>query len=338
MIDIYGIGNPLIDILAQVTDSDIMELGLDKGTMRLIDENEREKLVVFLRSRSKSYSCGGSCPNTIISLASFGVSSALAGKVGDDEFGAIYRKQVAELPLVSELKTGSGPTGSSIILVTPDSERTMNTYLGANREFGAADVNVGLAEQASFLYFTGYMWDTDSQKEAILRALAVAEHNARTIAFDVADPFAVNRNRDAFLDLLKRHVSVAFANREEARILFNTETALDAVRRLSELCEIAVVKNGAAGSYVMQGDSLWEIPAGKERPVDTTGAGDMYAAGFLYALIRGFPPLECGMCAAYVAERIISQRGAQFSGEQRTSVARAVRDGVWRIPGGQEAR
>ncbi|HUZ16988.1 MAG TPA: adenosine kinase [Spirochaetia bacterium] len=330
MVDIYGIGNPLIDILTLVDDSDIASLGLDKGTMRLIDDAERSALVEFLEGREQKYSCGGSCPNTLIALASFGLSTALAGKVGDDEYGEIYRRQVSELPMQSELKTGSEPTGSSIILVTPDSERTMNTFLGANREFSADDVNEQTAAAAGYFYFTGYMWDTELQKAAILKALSIAERNGNRIAFDVADPFAVNRKRDAFLDLLQNHVSIAFANREEARILFNTETALDAVRRLSELCDVAVVKNGARGSYVMTDGKLWEIPAGDQKPVDTTGAGDMYAAGFLYGLIKGFSPRECGLCAAFVAEKIITQRGAQFTPQEREAVANEVKAGRWK--------
>lgn len=330
MVDIYGIGNPLIDIVSRVDDEDIAGLGLDKGIMRLIDEEERGKILQFLESKDKSYSCGGSCPNTMIALASFGIHTSLAGKVGDDEYGEIYRSQVAELPIDSQLKTGFGPTGSSIILVTPDSERTMNTYLGVNRQFEAADVDERIAAGSRFLYFTGYMWDTELQKEAILKAISIAEKNDRTIVFDVADPFAVNRNRDEFLGLIRDHVAIVFANREEARLLVGTDDTKSAAAELSALCDIAVVKNGARGSYVMQAGSLDEIPAAAATPIDTTGAGDMYAAGFLYGIIKGFSRFDAGLCASYVASRIIVQHGAQFTDSERAAVAERIKNGDWK--------
>jgi sugar/nucleoside kinase (ribokinase family) len=329
MVDIYGIGNPLIDIVARVSDEDLLSLGLDRGIMRLIDEEERAKIVAFLESKEKSYSCGGSCPNTMIALASFGVHTCIAGKVGNDEYAQIYRDQVAQLPIESRLKTGRGPTGSSIILVTPDSERTMNTYLGVNRQFGPEDVDEGLAADCRYFYFTGYMWDTELQKEAILKAIEIAEKNGRVVVFDVADPFAVNRNRQEFLDLVRNHVSITFANREEAHLLFDTTDTAESARELSRLCDIAVVKNGARGSYIMRGDSLIDVPACDAEPVDTTGAGDMYAAGFLYGLTQELSLRDSGLCASYVASRIIVQHGAQFSSAEREAVAETIKNGGW---------
>ena len=329
MVDIYGIGNPLIDIVARVSDDDILSLGLDKGIMRLIAEDERANILDFLASREKSYTCGGSCPNTMIALASFGVHTCIGGKVGDDEYGEIYRQQVSELPIDSGLKIGDGPTGSSIILVTPDSERTMNTYLGVNRQFDSADVDERVAAESRYFYFTGYMWDTEPQKEAILKTIEIAERNDRTIVFDVADPFAVNRNRGEFLDLIRNHVAIVFANREEARILVGSDDVKLAARELSSLCDIAIVKNGAAGSFVMRGSHREEVPAAEATPVDTTGAGDMYAAGFLYGLSKGFSTFDAGLCASYVASRVIVQPGAQFSSEERAKVAQEIKSGGW---------
>lgn len=329
MSDIYGIGNPLIDIVSRVEDADLSTLGLDKGIMRLIDEEERAKILALLETKTKSYSCGGSCPNTLIALASFGLDACIAGKVGDDEYGDIYRKQVDETRTQSCLAAGEGPTGSSIILVTDDSERTMNTYLGVNRQFGPDDVDEAAAARARHFYFTGYMWDTELQKAAILKALEIAERNGRTVVFDVADPFAVNRNREEFLDLIRNHVSIVFANREEAKILFETDDPSESAARLAEICDIAVVKVGSRGSLVRKGSSLVEVPAYPAEPVDTTGAGDMYAAGFLYGLIRGLSLFEAGECASYVASRIIVRHGAQFTTEERMEVAEAVAAGDW---------
>jgi len=347
MVDIYGIGNLLIDIVTQVSDRELASLGLHKGTMHLTDGTERAHLVDFLRTKEVTYSCGGDCPNTMIALASFGVAACLAGKVGDDEFGRIYVEQLRQLPIRSEVKVGQGSTGSSIILVSPDSERTMNTHLGINRTFSFADVSPAVLGEARFIYFTGYLWDTDLQKDAILRTLAIARAQGCTIAFDLADPFAVNRNRDEFLRIIADYVDIAFANREEARILFGTDDVGEAAERLSALTRIAVVKNGAAGSLVMAGrkgysgglgadplpaskaGELLTIPVCDQDPVDTTGAGDMYAAGFLYGLVRGLPLFKAGVCASYLASQIIIQRGAQFTPEKRAEVAEVIRSGGW---------
>jgi len=345
MVDIYGIGNLLIDIVTQVTDKELASLELHKGTMHLTDEAERARLLDFLTKKEVTYSCGGDCPNTMIALASFGVEACLAGKVGDDEFGRIYLGQLGELPIRSEVKVGQGSTGSSIILVSPDSERTMNTHLGINRDFSFEDVSPAVLDEARFLYFTGYLWDTDLQKDAILRTLAIARAQGCTIAFDLADPFAVSRNRDEFLRIVADYVDIAFANREEARILFGTDDVRVAVERLSALTRIAVVKNGAAGSLVMAGKKrrdrgpdplpasepgeLLSIPVCEQDPIDTTGAGDMYAAGFLYGLVRRLPLFKAGVCASYLASQIIVQRGAQFTAEKRAEVAEVVRSGGW---------
>jgi len=267
MVDIYGIGNLLIDIVTQVTDKELASLELHKGTMHLTDEAERARLLDFLTKKEVTYSCGGDCPNTMIALASFGVEACLAGKVGDDEFGRIYLGQLGELPIRSEVKVGQGSTGSSIILVSPDSERTMNTHLGINRDFSFEDVSPAVLDEARFLYFTGYLWDTDLQKDAILRTLAIARAQGCTIAFDLADPFAVSRNRDEFLRIVADYVDIAFANREEARILFGTDDVRVAVERLSALTRIAVVKNGAAGSLVMAGKKRRE--RARRAPLDS---------------------------------------------------------------------
>jgi len=187
--------------------------------------------------------------------------------------------------------------------------------------------------------------DTDLQKDAILRTLAIARAQGCTIAFDLADPFAVSRNRDEFLRIVADYVDIAFANREEARILFGTDDVRVAVERLSALTRIAVVKNGAAGSLVMAGKKrrdrgpdplpasepgeLLSIPVCEQDPIDTTGAGDMYAAGFLYGLVRRLPLFKAGVCASYLASQIIVQRGAQFTAEKRAEVAEVVRSGGW---------
>ena len=331
-IDIYGIGNPLIDIVVEAKDSDLSSLGLDKGIMRLVDLEERGKILDAVQERQINYSCGGSAPNTLIFLSALGITSALAGKIGKDEYGKRYVENLPTENMKSQLIFGTGATGSSIILVTPDSERTMNTYLGANREFGQDDIDFSVVRDASYLYFTGYMWDTDLQKNAVLAAVRTARETGAKIAFDVADPFAVNRNRDEFCTLISDCADIVFANREEATLLFGTNTADDAAAKLGELCEVAVVKDGGAGSLIKRnGNEIEHIPVHRVDAIDTTGAGDMYAAGFLYGMISNLSDRDSGICASYLASRVVETWGAQFTPDKRAAVAAEVFRGDWRF-------
>ena len=203
MADVYGIGNPLIDILAKIDDSDLENLSIPKGIMSLIDIDQRKKILSYLEDTVKEYSCGGSCPNTMITLSALGVSTALGGKTGNDEFGKIYEDQlIRHKNITSSLRKGNSATRSSIILITPDSERSMNTYLGSNREFNENDVDEKVLDSSSFFYFTGYMWDTENQKSAIMKSLDICRSRGIKVAFDVADPFAVGRYKDDFLKLI----------------------------------------------------------------------------------------------------------------------------------------
>ena len=331
-LDIYGIGNPLIDIVVQAEEADLEALGLDKGIMRLVDLDERERIFERVRDRQIGYGCGGSAPNTLIFLSALGIESALAGKIGNDDFGRRYSENLPAQHMESQLVTGKGATGSSIILVTPDSERTMNTYLGANREFSHEEVDLQVVESADFFYFTGYMWDTDNQKNAVLKAVKSFRERNKTVAFDLADPFAVNRNLDGFIDLIRENADIVFANRDEGKLLFGAESAEEAVTALSQICELAIVKDGASGSLVKRnGCPVERIPVRRVNAVDTTGAGDMYAAGFLYGIISGMSDRKSGICASYLASRIVEIWGAQFSPDMRRAVADEVNRGGWRF-------
>ena len=332
MIDVFGIGNPLIDIIAQVHDADLDALSLDKGIMHLVDLETRSKILRHIEGKEITYRAGGSCPNTLVFLSALGVECALSGKIGSDEFGSIYLKNLPSECMHSHIKTGREPTGSSIILVTPDSERTMNTYLGANREFSRDDLDESAVTSARFLYFTGYMWDTGPQKDAVLHAIELVKSAGGKVAFDVADPFAVNRNQSDFQKLIADSADIVFANAEEGKLLFGSTSAEEAAEAISSLCGIAVVKDGSKGSVVKHaGGPVIRIPVRKIRAVDTTGAGDMYAAGFLYGLIGGFSERDAGICGSYLASRIVETFGAQFTPDKRAVVAGEIRRGKWKF-------
>ena len=318
MAKVYGIGNPLIDYLCSIEDKDLAALSLNKGTMLLIDNEKQKEIVEYTKGRDITYSCGGSCPNTMVTLSSLGVETTLAGSIGNDQLGDMYRTQLKKSGVIDQLVTKDGATtGTSIILLTPDKERTMNTYLGANRLYSEDDVIEKSVEEADLFYFTGYMWDTETQQKSVMKALDICKKMGKKIAFDVADPFAVGRYRQTFHSIISQYCDIVFANSEEARFLMDNYDPYECCKSLGKLCPIAIVKNGKKGSFISENKSITQIPTyGEATPVDTTGAGDTYAAGFLYGYLTGHSSVESCNIASYLAGRIISKIGAQFNSEQ----------------------
>ena len=309
---IYGIGNPLIDVVIKANDDDLKNLGLDKGIMHLVDASRQEEIFNYFQDINPIYSPGGSAPNTLLACAALGVPALIAGKIGHDQFGEIYIHQAEKFGVISGLIQEEGTTGSSIILVTPDGERTMNTHLGMCRKFSVNDIETKKLSESNFFYFTGYMWDTESQKSAIKSAIDIAQNNNTKIVFDVADPFVVERNKEEFLEMITNDVDLVFANQSELSILFDTEDYQLSADQLGQLVSKAGIKLGKKGSLIIDHgkQSLLE-----PRPIiasDSTGAGDMYAAGFLAALSKGFDFKQSGHIGAFLAEEIIQETGAQF--------------------------
>ncbi len=328
---VYGIGNTLIDIITAVSDEELISLGLHKGTMHLTDKQKRLELEAFLTDRTSVITPGGDCPNTMVTLHAMGVQSTLAGKVGNDKFGKMYSDRLKLLGVGNELAFCDEPTGSSIILVTPDSERTMNTFLGANRLYSAQDIVLSSLHNADIFYFTGYMWDTPEQQGAIMKALEETRNREIVVAFDVADSFAVGRYRDTFLHIINEYCDIVFANSDEARILFANYDPYECCRSMGKLCRIAIVKDGKRGSYISRSGKIVKIPVkGSMNPVDTTGAGDIYAAGFLYGLSTNLTIDEAGEVASFLAGEAIAQQGAQFSEEKALRLKIALQEGLWR--------
>jgi len=342
---VYGIGNPLIDLNYKVSDQDLANLGLNKGIMHLIDDAERAKILSYLKEAPISYLAGGDCPNVMVNLALLGTPSAFGGKVGDDDFGNMYEQRLGECGAVSDLSFGKGSTGSSIILVSPDGERTMNTYLGMCQHFESGDVSRPLLDHAEALFFTGYLWDTPSQKDAVTLALSMAQNLDRLVAFDAADPFAVGRYREDFLRLLETHADIAFANTDEAKALFGKSTAEECARRMAELVPCGSVKAGADGAWVFMHGEIAKVPAFKVAQVaDTTGAGDSFAAGFLHGLFSAArqsdgsykalkeltiaDAVRAGRTAAFVAATIISRTGPQLTLEEAPLMRESLASGA----------
>ena len=318
--DVVGIGNALVDVIAHATDSFIEEFGLTKGWMDLIDTDRALELYEALGNSVEM--SGGSAANTMCGVASFGGSAAYIGKVSDDELGRAFDH---DLHAVGVRFSGSRhtevPTGRCIVVVTPDAERTMNTYLGASSLLTPADLDEDTVALGKVLYMEGYLFDRDDAKAAFRRAAQVAHEAGRMVSLTLSDSFCVDRHRRDFRDLVSDEVDLLFGNEAELTALYETETFDEAVAELRRHCEFAAITVGAKGSILITGDDLIEVPAMPvPRVLDTTGAGDLYAAGFLHGLTSGAPLARCGELGSIAASEVISHVGPRPLVELRTLV------------------
>jgi len=312
-VEVLGLGNALVDILAYADDDYLIAQDMAKGAMTLIDEDRAEAL--YAARADPRIVSGGSAANTAVGVASFGVSAAYIGKVKGDPLGDAWASDIRSMGVsFATPQAPHGPaTGRCFVYVTPDGERTMNTYLGASTNLAPDDVDEGLVRSAGVVYLEGYMWDRPAAKAAFQKAGKIArEANAR-VALTLSDSFCVDRFRGEFIELMRaRIVDTIFANTEEILSLYETphfEEALDALREEGVL---GIVTRSDKGCIVVEGDKTWEAPAFPiAKLVDTTGAGDMFAAGFLAGLARRRDMVTCGLLGALAAAEIIQRLGAR---------------------------
>lgn len=311
-VDIYGIGNPLVDVSVSVHDADIEALGLSKGIMHLIETEQRRRILDHIQGKDVLYGCGGSAPNSMITAAALGKVTALSGGIADDELGEIYNQRLEQTGVANRLAVYPGETGTSIILVTPDGERTMCTFLGTCMLFRDNDVDEEVARAAKWLHFTGYMFDTEGQRAAIEHAAKTTRSAGGRISFDVADPFAVDRHYDAFVELIPRQVDLLFANQLEAEKLTGKSDPVEAAKQFGEHVETVVVKDGKNGSVVVSEGSETRIKPYPAELIDSNGAGDTYAAAFLSVLAEGGSNADAGKFASFLSAKVVERSGAQL--------------------------
>ena len=310
--DVIGIGNAIVDVVAHADDAFVATHGLAKGVMTLIDADTAK---VLYDAMAPAVECsGGSAANTIAGLASLGVRAAFIGKVRDDQLGAIFRHDIRALGVAFETApaTGGAPTARCLIFVTKDAQRTMQTYLGASVELGPGDIDEEWVAAARMTYLEGYLWDRRSAKQAFVKAATVARQAGRAVALSLSDPFCVDRHRGDFRDLVNDHIDILFANEEEIKSLYQVDTFDAAMQRVRGHCRIAALTRGAMGSVVISGDEVHVVDAGPvERVVDTTGAGDAYAAGFLFGVAHDFDLARSARLGGIVAAEAIGHFGAR---------------------------
>lgn len=308
--DVAGIGSAIVDVIARCDDAFLEAHGLPKGHMRLIDAQEAERLYAAMGPAIQV--SGGSAANTCAGLASFGASAGFIGKIAADPLGEIFAHDLRSAGVAFEAKPSHNcaPTARCLILVTPEGERTMNTFLGAAAEFGNGELNVAMIQAARVTYLEGYLFDPPPAKAAFYEAVRHAAEAGRKVALSLSDAFCVERHRAAFRALIQSGVDVLFANQEEVLALYETRSLEEACRILRGECRLAAVTRSAKGSLVLTRDEIIEIAAEPVSKVaDTTGAGDLYAAGFLYGYAQGRDLAACGRLASLAAAEVISHMG-----------------------------
>lgn len=310
--DVLGIGNAIVDVISRTTDEFLSSHNIPKGGMNLIDEASAEAL--YEDTGPSIEISGGSAANTIVGVASFGGTGAYVGKVKDDQLGRVFSHDIRASGVTFETALAEeGPsTARSLILVTPDGERTMNTYLGACVQLGPQDLDAELIASSQVTYLEGYLWDPEAAKEAFREAAKIARSAGRKVSLTLSDPFCVERHRDGFLDLVKGNVDILFANEAEIMSLYQVDDFDEAAVRVKADCELAALTRSEKGCVVVSGDHTAHVPAVPvDKVVDTTGAGDMFAAGFLYGVTRGRDLEACGKLGVLAASEIISHVGAR---------------------------
>ncbi|MET0421715.1 MAG: adenosine kinase [Acidimicrobiia bacterium] len=311
-LDVVGIGNALVDVLSHETDDFIAKYGLEKGSMALIDAERAEELYSAMGPGAEI--SGGSAANSMVGIASFGGSSAFIGRVNDDQLGAVFGHDIraAGVEFITPPAQGVEPTGRCLILVTPDAERTLNTFLGASSLLGPNELDADLIQRAQVLFLEGYLWDEPDAKDAFKRAARTAHAAGNRVAFTLSDSFCVDRHRDEFRELIEMDVDVLFANEAEITSLFQVDSFDDALQHVARRVEIAALTRSEKGAVIVTRDEVHVIDAHPvSQVVDTTGAGDLFAAGFLYGLTNGFDLGTAGRLAALAAAEVISHLGAR---------------------------
>lgn len=320
-LDILGIGNAIVDVLARAEDGFLTAQGMAKGSMALIDAATAERIYAAMGPGVES--SGGSGANTCAAAAALGARVGFLGKVAEDELGRVFAHDIraAGVRFPTAPLAGGAPTARCLILVTPDGQRTMNTYLGACVAFGPEDVDEAEVAAAGVTYLEGYLFDPPAAQAAFRKAVAIAHAGGRKVALTLSDPFCVGRHRAAFRDLVRDGVDILFANEAELLSLYETEDFDAAVAAVRAEVSLAAVTRSERGSLVVAGDAAHEVQAVPTKVVDTTGAGDAYAAGFLAAHARGLPLPECGRWGSVAAAEAISHFGARPQANLKALVA-----------------
>ncbi len=323
--EVVGIGNALVDVLARIEPGFLDAQSLTKGIMTLVDADTSDRIYAAMPPAVEK--SGGSCGNTMAGFAALGGKGAYIGKIRNDQLGRIFRHDMAALGVAAPVAMADdGPsTGRCLVLVTPDADRTMLTYLGAATELGPEDVDAAVIQAADCVYMEGYLFDKERAKQAFIKAADIAHAAGGQVSLTLSDPFCVGRHRDAFRALVENHVDILFANEEEILSLYETRDFDAAMQAVRAHCEIACLTRSEKGSVIVSGEAFHVIDAVPvAKVVDTTGAGDQYAAGFLYGWAKGLDLATSGRIASMMAGEVISHVGPRTESDVKAAMQKIV--------------
>ncbi|MBB6226849.1 sugar/nucleoside kinase (ribokinase family) [Polymorphobacter multimanifer] len=323
--DVIAIGNAIVDVITAAPPSFLAERDIAKGSMRLISAEEAEALYAVMGSGREI--SGGSAANTVAGVAALGARPAFVGRVAQDQLGQVFTHDIraAGVHFETPASANGNPTGRCLIVVTPDGDRTMNTYLGACQELSEADLDAATVAASGILYLEGYLWDPPAPRAAMKKAIEVARANGRKVAFTLSDVFCVEGHREDFQDLLASHVDLMFANENEARALYQTDDLGVAMAEMAKHACITVITRSEKGAVVLAGGEVHEVPAEPAtRVLDTTGAGDLFAGGFMAGMVQGRSLPDCARIGCIAAAEVISHYGARPEADLRALVAARI--------------
>lgn len=329
--DVYAFGSALMDIQVHVEDSFFDEIGVEKGNMYLTERERQDEIIQKLlkddlsalenpEARLKT-AAGGSAANTVYGISQLGGTTGLCGKVASDRFGDLYIRQMQDSGVLFNGKqVDSGMSGTCIVLISPDAQRTMLTCLGVSSEIAYADIDETLLKQSEYVYLEGYLFDSALATQTLMQVVDTAKKNKIKVALTASDAFCIDRHRDIFLKLIREDADLLFSNAVEAKALTDTDSTEEAVKALSSLCKNIAVTDGEHGSTLCFNGQSAKIAPNIVTALDTTGAGDAYAAGLLYGITHNHPLEASGKIASFFAARVVSQIGPRYSGNIQTEI------------------
>ncbi len=323
--DVYGIGNALVDIQYRVDPEYLEQMQVEKGVMTLVEEARQNELMDSLQGVPSERASGGSAANTMIGLANFGGRGYYACKVGNDEYGDFYLKDLEGAGVASNPSNrDEGVTGKCLVLITPDADRTMNTFLGITSTFGPEQVEEEVARQSAYLYIEGYLLSSETGFQAALAAQSYAQTHGTQVAITLSDPFIVNVFRDQVREILDRGVDLLFCNEAEAQAYTETSDTADACDALARVTGRFAVTCGPKGAIVGEGDRRLEAPGFRVEAVDTNGAGDSFAGAFLFGMTNGYDVAQAAKLATYASSRVVAKYGPRLDGSLKGEVDRIL--------------
>lgn len=320
--DVFGLGNALVDILVQVDDDFIRERNLNKGGMTLTDPKEQADILQALEKHEVFLRSGGSAANTMLGIAKAGGKAFYVGKISNDTNGEFYRKDLLEAGVHFDVQPGSsGPTGTSLVMTTPDAERTMYTNLGISTELTVNDVDQDKLKNSKYCYVEGYLWAGDGPRAASEKTFEIAKKNDVITSFTFSDMFLVSNFREDFFKVATEMADILFMNMEEAKGFCEMNNEDDVIAHIGNISKLAFVTNGSKGAVVIQDKQSVEVPGFQVKAVDTTGAGDNFAAGVLYGLSKGLEPAKAAKIGNFLASEVVQFTGGRLEKDYSSKVA-----------------